>query len=138
MRSHSTSAPVLGGTSLLVIFGVLCLTVFSLLTLTTAQAQQRISQSAARSASGYYEADYRAERIFARLRGGELPEEVRRDGDIYSYSIPISPHQTLQVQLQRTEEGWQILRWQACLTGQPETDQTLSLWDGTTPQEVSP
>ena len=59
--------PAVGGSSLLVIFAVLCLTVFALLSLSTVQADGRLSEAAVASVAAYYEADCRAEEILARL-----------------------------------------------------------------------
>ena len=67
------SPPVVGGSSLLVIFAVLCLTVFALLSLSTVRADVRLSEASAQAVSGYYQADCQAEAILARLRSGELP-----------------------------------------------------------------
>lgn len=136
MKKNDTS-PAVGGSSLLVIFGVLCLTVFSLLTLTTAQSEKRLSDSAAASCTAYYEADRQAEAIFARLRTGELPEQVTRNGSEYRYSIPITEYQSLQVTLEK-KDRWQVLQWQTVLTAEPVIEETLSLWDGVNNQEVEP
>lgn len=51
------SPPTVGGSSLLVIFAVLCLTVFALLSLSTVQADGRLSQTSAEAAQAYYAAD---------------------------------------------------------------------------------
>lgn len=133
---EQNSVPALGGSSLLVIFGVLCLTVFSLLTLSAAQAEKRLSDSAASACSAYYEADSQAEEIFALLRAGQVPSQVRQTGNLFSYSIPITEYQSLQVQLQK-EEDWQVLSWQAVVSSYPAIDETLHLWSGSN-QEVSP
>lgn len=133
---EQNSVPALGGSSLLVIFGVLCLTVFSLLTLSTAQAEKRLSDSAASACSAYYEADSQAEEIFALLRVGQIPSQVRQTGNLFSYSIPITEYQSLQVQL-RKEEDWQVLAWQTVVSSYPAIDETLHLWSGSN-QEVSP
>lgn len=53
------SPPTVGGSSLLVIFAVLCLTVFALLSLSTVQADGRLSQTSAEAAQAYYAADCR-------------------------------------------------------------------------------
>lgn len=134
--TEQNSVPALGGSSLLVIFGVLCLTVFSLLTLSTAQAEKRLSDSAASACSAYYEADSQAEEIFALLRVGQIPSQVRQTGNLFSYSIPITEYQSLQVQL-RKEEDWQVLAWQTVVSSYPAIDETLHLWSGSN-QEVSP
>lgn len=131
------SVPAIGGTSLLVIFSVLCLTVFSLLTLTTAQSQKRLSDSSAKGCSAYYQADRQAEEIFALLRSGQSHPQVHRKDNIYSFRIPITQHQSLQVQL-RHDQTWQVLCWQAVTTTDPIHNQPLSVWDGGSSQEVSP
>lgn len=123
------SPPAIGGSSLLVIFAVLCLTVFALLSLSTVQAEKQLSDTAADAVTAYYKADLEAERIFARLRSGEPVPGVQERAGIYSYACPISNNQTLLVQLQKAEDTWTVLRWQAA--AQPEEiSQTLPVWDG--------
>ena len=46
MREGKNPAPMVGGSSLLVIFAVLCLTVFAMLSLTQAQADRRLPETA--------------------------------------------------------------------------------------------
>lgn len=126
------SFPAVGGSSLLVIFSVLCLTVFALLTLATVQAGARLSDQSARAVEDYYLADTQAESVLAALRRGELPPQVRREGDgLYAYDCPISDTQTLSV-LIRLEAGggYEILRWQAVSTARWEADDDLPVWDG--------
>ena len=128
-KKQRLSVPVVGGSSLLVIFAVLCMTVFALLSLSTVLADGRLNQASVEAVSVYYTADTQAEEIFARVRQGELPEEVTEKNGIYTYSCPISENQTLQVELQKTAAGWKVLRWQAVVTAEWEED-TLNLWDG--------
>ena len=128
-KKQRLSVPVVGGSSLLVIFAVLCMTVFALLSLSTVLADGRLNQASVEAVSAYYTADTQAEEIFAKLRQGELPEEVTEKNGIYTYSCPISENQTLQVKLQKTAAGWKVLRWQAVVTAEWEED-TLNLWDG--------
>lgn len=123
--------PVVGGSSLLVIFAVLCLTVFALLGLSTVQAGGRLSQSTVQAVSAYYEADCQAEEIFARLRSGELPEGVIHSDTVYSYICPISGTQQLRVELEKAADGWTVLRWQAESTADWEPSDSLHVWDGT-------
>ena len=130
------SSPAVGGSSLLVIFSVLCLVILALLSLTTAQAEKRLSDSNLSTCTAYYEADRHAEEIFARLRAGQMPEGVQRIDDHYHYSIPITTYQSLQVQLQH-QDGWQVLRWQTVVTSYPDIEETLPVWSGSH-QEVSP
>lgn len=124
------SMPVVGGSSLLVIFAVLCLTVFALLSLSTVQAYGRLADASAKAVTDYYAADVQAEVIFARLRSGERPEEVTQSGDRYFYTCSVSDTQELQVELLREEGGWRVLRWQAVSIGATGTAQNLPVWDG--------
>ena len=123
--------PIVGGSSLLVIFSVLCLTVFALLGLSTVQAGGRLSQARADAVSAYYQADAQAEELFARLRRGELPQEVTRQGEVYSYTCPISETQQLRVELRKDPSAWIVLCWQAESTAAWVPDDTLNVWAGT-------
>ena len=122
--------PLVGGSSLLVIFAVLCLTVFALLGLSAVQAGGRLSQKMVDSVEAYYEADCMAEELYARLRLGELPAEVMQEGDTYTYVCPVSETTELQVVLYKTGEQWEVIRWNVVSTAAWESDDSLDLWDG--------
>lgn len=125
------SVPVVGGSSLLVIFAVLCLTVLAMLSLSTARSSAELSRASADAAAAYYEADARAEEILARLRGGETPEGVTSGGDgTYEYEVPISQTQALSVCVRAAEDGWTVLRWKAVSTAQWTPDESIEVWDG--------
>ncbi len=114
MKTDSRIAPpTVGGSSLLIIFAVLCLTVFTLLTLSTAHADRKLSVVAADAVSDYYKADLEAERIFSKLRSGTVPEGVEVIENRYCYSCPISPTQTLMVEVCYEDGTWTVLRWQS-------------------------
>ena len=124
------SIPAIGGSSLLTIFAVLCLTVFALLSLSTVQAEKRMADASHQAVSDYYAADAQAEAIFARLRNGEPVPGVAEAGDIYTYTCPISQQQTLLVELKHTDGVWEVLRWQAMVTEEPNIEETLTVWSG--------
>lgn len=123
------SVPAFGGSSLLAIFAVLCLTVFALLSFSTVHAEKRLSDSALSSVTAYYEADTQAEKIFALLRNGQLPEGVTKEGNLYTYICPISHSQQLVVELEQGET-WQVRKWHAQAITNTETDDHLPVWDG--------
>ena len=126
-------APLIGGSSLLVIFAVLCLTVFALLGLSTAQAGQRLSKASAAVTTGYYQADAQAERILAQLRSGEMPENVTAQaGNRYTYACPVSDTQELQVEVQVSGKNYHILRWQTVSTTDWQAGDDMTVWDGET------
>lgn len=136
-RRETFSPPAVGGVSLLVAFAVLCLTVFALLSLTTVQADARLAEASARAVEEYYAADCAAQEILARLRNGETPVEAESHsydswhrGTRYTYAVPISDSQELQVEVLLDGEDCEILRWQAQYTGEWETVEGLDLWDG--------
>ncbi len=130
------STPLIGGSSLLVIFAVLCLTIFALLGLSTAQAGKRLSDASAVVTTGYYAADTQAEAILAQLRLGETPDGVTvLDGNRYAYVCPVSDTQELQVEVQISGENYHILRWQTVSTVDWEAADDITVWDGETTEE---
>ena len=129
-RDH-LSAPATGGISLLTVFAVLALTVFALLSLSTVRADERLSLASAQAVRDYYAADNGAQEILARLRAGEVPLDVTIDGGIYSYAVPISENQELQVELRVEGSIYTVLKWQAVSLGDwEEVEGVLDLWDG--------
>ena len=129
-RDH-LSAPATGGISLLTVFAVLALTVFALLSLSTVRADERLSLAAAQAVRDYYAADNGAQEILARLRAGEVPLDVTIDGGIYSYAVPISENQELQVELRVEGSIYTVLKCQAVSLGDwEEVEGELDLWDG--------
>lgn len=132
MRKRKNGVPLIGGSSLLVIFAVLCLTVFAMLALSTVEAGGRLSSRSAAAVVAYYEADTKAEETLAALRGGELPEGVSQENGIHRFSLPISQGQTLQVALRfgETANFFEILQWQAVATGDWIANTDMPVWDG--------
>ena len=129
-RKRRFSPPVVGGSSLLTVFAVLCLTVFALLSLSTVLADGRLSDLSAQAVTDYYEADCRAEEIFAKLRAGEIPAEVTEADGVYSYACPVSDTQTLLVSVQEQRTGWAVVQWKTVSTADWQEDESLNLWDG--------
>lgn len=130
MDKRRIQPPIVGGSSLLVIFAVLCLTVFALLGFSTVQADMRLSDASAEAVSEYYEAELQAETILAAIRSGNIPEGVSADGDVYTYSCRISDMQELQAEVRLDGKDWEILRWQSVSTADWEEENTLSVWNG--------
>ena len=128
-----SSPPMVGGSSLLVVFAVLCLTVFALLSLSAVQADGRLGDAAAQAVSSYYRADAQAEAILAQLRQGSIPDGVTEDGTSYSYCCPISETQNLNVAVSLDGADYTILRWQVVSTTDWQPDDSMPVWDGQTP-----
>ncbi len=131
MKKQSAShAPVIGGCSLLVIFGVLCLAVLALLSLRSALLEKQLSDASARSVSAWYQADLEAQRLYAGLRSGDAPSDVVIDGEFCYFDVPITQNQALKVILKEENGNWIIQRWQAVATPQ-ESNHSLPVWQGT-------
>lgn len=122
--------PVVGASSLLVIFAVLCLTIFALLSVSTVQADGRLSDHAAKAVVNYYEADTKAEEILAKLRAGTLPDGVSQDGNLYTYTCTVSDTQVLAVQVMVENGNYTVLRWQVISNVRWQADDKRPVWDG--------
>ena len=141
-KREGFAPPALGGSSLLVVFAVLALTVFALLSLSTVRADVRLGDATEKMVSSYYAADVKAQEILAKLRtGAPLPEDVEfettisdypdHSETIFSYAVPISDTQELQVEVLVEPDGsYQVRRWQAAAVGDWTFDDSLDLWDG--------
>lgn len=129
MKRQESAAPV-GAGMLLVSFAVLCLVAFAALCLSSAAAEDRLSRASAETLLARREADAQAEAILARLRAGEVPEGVRREDDVYDYTIPIAPDRELQVSVRRTGKEYTVLSWREVSTGDWQADDRLTIWDG--------
>ena len=129
MKKNS-APPAVGGISLLVIFEVLCLTVFALLGLSTVRAEGRLCEKSAEAIKAYYHADTEAEEILAALRQGEVPDGVKKEGNLYSYECEISEVQKLVVEIMLEKDAYQVIRWQMVSTTQWQEEEDLHLWDG--------
>lgn len=129
--------PVVGGSSLLVIFAILCLTIFALLSLSTVEADLRLDDAALKAVSGYYEADCEAEEILARLRVRDVPDGVKlsetEGGVLAEYACAISETQELRVSVLFADglgDKYEVVRWQAVSTAEWAPDGGLDVWDG--------
>ncbi len=127
-RNMSFGTP--GGSSLMVIFAVLCLITFAVLSLSTAQADRRLSEASARTVYDYYTADAEANRILYEIRIGSVPGGVQVDGNIYSYSCAISDSKTLFVTVEADGMDYNILRWQEVYTADWNADTSMDVWPG--------
>ena len=125
---QKVQAPMVGGSSLLVIFAVLCLTVFALLGFSTVQADRRLEQVSVQAVEDYYAADAQAEKILAQLRSGQMPEGVQLQDGIYSYCCKISDTQEIQVEVRAAD--WDVLSWQSVSTTNWTESDSLQVWDG--------
>lgn len=133
-KKSSAGVPPVGGSSLLVIFAVLCLMVFALLSMSTVQADRRLSDSFASAVSNYYAADLEAETYFARIRNGEtaaVPNMKTEDGHpAFFYSGTINDSQMLNASVIIDGEEYSVISWQVVSNGEWEADDSITVWSG--------
>jgi hypothetical protein len=130
MNKRNVSFGTPGGSALMVTFAVLCLVVFAVLSLSTAQADRRLSEVSADAVRQYYEADREANRILSLIRKGSIPAGVETEEGIYRYSCRISDTRTLFVEVRVDGSDYEILRWQEEYTADWELDTSLDVWSG--------
>lgn len=124
------SLPAVGLSSLLVIFVALCLAVFAQLALSTAKADDKLSDQGHQAIVDYYQAEREADTIIALLRNGKIPEGVTFEDGVYSFQCVISDTQVLEVEVKLEGDSHTILRWQTVSTAEWEADESLPVWDG--------
>lgn len=133
-KKSSAGVPPVGGSSLLVIFAVLCLMVFALLSMSTVQADRRLSNSFADAVKNYYAADLEAETYFARIRNGEsaeMPNSKTEAGQpAYSYSGQINDSQMLNASVIIDGEDYSVVSWQVVSSGDWVADDSITVWSG--------
>ena len=130
MKKGRIAPPMVGVSSLLVIFAVLCMTVFAVLSLSTVRADLRLQEKSASAVEGWYAADTAAETILAQLRSGRTVPGVERDGTLYRYACKISETQALAVEVRLDGADYEVLRWQAVSTADWQADTSLPVWTG--------
>ncbi|MBE6679600.1 MAG: hypothetical protein E7598_03665 [Ruminococcaceae bacterium] len=131
MKKGKSPFPMVGATSLIVIFAVLCITVFALLALKTAKSSSKLSIISAENAIAYYNADSEANEILARLRNGEKLQNVSANGNVYTYFCKISDTQLLNVEVEiRSQNDYTVLKWQKVYANDWQADDTMDIWDG--------
>ena len=130
MDNHRMRPPLIGGSSLLVVFAILCLTVFALLGFSTALADKRLSDASANAVVNYYAADLQAEMILAQLRNGVVPEGINQENGVYTYDCPLSGTQKLQVTVCIEGTAWRVLGWKTVSTAVWGEETPLPVWDG--------
>ena len=128
-KEHS-SLPAVGLSSLLVIFVALCLAVFAQLALSTAKADEKLSDQGHQAIMDYYQAEREADAIIAQLRSGKIPEGVTFEDGIYSFQCVISDTQALEVEVKLEGETYTILKWQSVSTADRQAEEDLPVWSG--------
>ncbi len=130
MKKSKMSFTTVGGSSILTIFAVLCFIVFALLSLSTAKANSTLSKKSIDSVTAYYKADTQAEEILSKLRTGEKPEGVTKDGNTYSYTCDMDENQKLQIKVEITGDSYKIKKWKKAYTGEWKADDSMKVWGG--------
>lgn len=119
-----------GSSSLMVIFAVLCIAIFAVLSLSTSLAGKRLAESSAESVYDFYRADCEAEKTLTLLRNGVLPEDVEKNGDVYTYFVPVSDSRAIQVEVSVSGEEYEIRSWNTVYMADWAADEKIDVWAG--------
>lgn len=112
----------IGVMSVLTVLLVLCLSLFAALTLTSAKADQSLSQRNTDQVTAYYAADAQAVALYEEFAAGTEPE--------LETTIPMTDNQSLYVHLVRQEDGSvSILAWRT-VAQEMESDDRLPVYGG--------
>ena len=134
MKRHEPTPIGIGVISILTVLLVLVLSVFAALALASARADLALSRKNAETVTAQEDqqikakraADAQAAQLYANFAAGT--EESLEE------TIPMTEHQALVLRLERTAEGAvRVLEWRTVAI-EPELDEHLPVWDGTTPQ----
>ena len=121
--SNSPSPVGLGAITIATMLLVSALATFSILTLSTAQADSRLSQTHADAMTRYYAADAQAVAYYDSFLLGDAPS--------LSVYIPMSEQQGMQLELRREVDGSvTILSWQTVIWEEETLEDSPNLWDG--------
>lgn len=132
MAGRKIKPGVVGGSSLITIFATLCLIAFTMLSLSTAKSDHDLMEKSVNAIENYYKADEQAEEILAQIRAGNDLENVSRNKNQYSYSVPIDDTQELSVSVTVKEDGsYRIDSWQKKYTGEWKNDSLIKVWGDT-------
>lgn len=111
-----------GVISVLTVLLVLCLSLFAALTLTSAKADQNLSQRNADQVTAYYAADAQAVALYEEFEAGTEPK--------LEATIPMTDNQSLYVHFERQADGSAaILAWRT-VTEETASDDHLPVYGG--------
>lgn len=137
-----------GSVLLILVFSVLCLTIFALLTISSARAEQNLTERTAASVAAYYQADSLAEEVFSLIRASisedqGIPDAVlgvavtsyaaSNYGEKYiTYSIAVGEANLLAVSLifYQTRDEFDIEQWRLIPAAEWQPEEEFHLWDG--------
>lgn len=147
MNSKKRYGLNIGTSSLLIIIVILCLVCFSALSITSANADYRLSKRLADRTTAYYDACNQAQSSLCMISGilenlyqessskEDYENKIKRSlQDLFIFSYPINENQILQVSISPlypdTVEGdfIQITGWQIINTVTPELDNSLPVF----------
>lgn len=119
MRENKQSVSIgIGLSTFMMIFTVLCMMVFATLAYLQAQRNENEAEKIVEASQAYYAADYKASQLYQEIKE-HLDDEtylqhlgIQVEESRIFYQVKISDTQTLQVTLEKTDDGLQIEQWQ--------------------------
>ncbi len=137
--SSSQHGPVVGSSSIIMIFTVLCLTMFSALTLTQARNELSLSSYYSTSVLDYTKADENATRFLAgAYEASDKGEFIKYASDMGAevfgstvvYSAPVDTKQIIEVVLTESNGEIKINSWTLVYIAEWNPDRHLNVYGG--------
>lgn len=119
-----------GAASLIAIAVVLAMAAFSSMCLATAETDRNVLYRMLDAEDAWHEADAEANLVLARIRAGEAPEGAVRDGDDWSYSVPVDGHRAIAVEAHVGPDGYEITSWRTVRTDEWTPDNHIEVYEG--------
>ncbi|MDE7211252.1 MAG: hypothetical protein K2O03_07385 [Lachnospiraceae bacterium] len=139
----------IGGASILLLITVFALTVFAVLSIRASYSERQMAERGRDAVERYYEADTKAEEVYAKLldaflaagagrtaasvlEAAQLPAEVMADAkeNQIIYSIGVDYNRTLRIVLELSGEKCQVREWRLISTASGSYEEEMEIWDG--------
>lgn len=119
-----------GAASLIAIAVILTMAAFSAMCLATAEADQDVLYRMLDAEDAWHEADAHANLILARIRAGQVPEGTARDGDTWSYAVPVDGNRAIAVEARVGPGYCETTSWRTIRTDEWIPDDHLEVYEG--------
>lgn len=139
----------IGGASILLLITVFALTVFAVLSIRASYSERQMAQRGRDAIERYYEADTKAEEIYAKLldtfraadtertaasvlEAAQLPAQFMASAEENSivYYVEVDHNRTLRIVLELSEEECQVREWRLISDAYGSYEEEIEIWDG--------
>ena len=130
----------IGGASIILLIAVFGLTVFAVLSIRASYKERQMAQKNREAVEAYYEADARAEEIFAqvankwedagRVGSAQAVLDAKVAENEISFQVDVDHNRVLYVSLGLDKGGCSVLHWKLVSGTSGSYGESIDLWDG--------